>query len=139
MARHILNFFESLSSLTYNRLNKTIWSFVPFRLFLSILQTFTQSRSKLELGAISFQLNWCFYRMVQYIENFFESLSSLTYHRLNKAIWSFIPFRLFFVYPEMFTPLAARSWNRAPFIFSKIGISTEWLGTFKIFLKVYLL
>ena len=104
MARHIQNFFESLSSLTYNRLNKTIWSFVPFRLFLSILQTFTQSRSKLELGAISFQLNWYFYRMVQYIENFFESLSSLTYHRLNKAIWSFIQFRLFFVYPEMFTP-----------------------------------
>ena len=31
-------------------------------------------------------------------KQFFGSISSLTYHRLNKAIWSFIPFLLFFVY-----------------------------------------
>ena len=33
------------------------------------------------------------------LKMFFESLSSLTYNRLNKAIRSFAPFRLFFVYP----------------------------------------
>ena len=37
-----------------------------------------------------------FYRMARYIEFFFEILSSLTYHRLNKTTSSFIPFRLFF-------------------------------------------
>ena len=45
-----LKFFSNLSSLWYHRLNKAIWSFIPFLLFFSILQTqFTLSR--LEAGA----------------------------------------------------------------------------------------
>ena len=98
------SFFQSVSSLTYNRLSKAIWSFAPFRLSSKSLH---YRGSKLELGAISFQQNWYFYRMVQYIEFFFESLSSLTYNRLNKAIWSFISFRLSFVYPAKVYTIAA--------------------------------
>ena len=77
--------------------------------------------------------------MAGYIDNIFESLSSLTYHRLNKAIWSFIPFLLFFVYPAKVYAIAQLEAEAGLFIFSIIGIHTEWLGTLKNFLKVYLL
>ena len=43
----------------------------------------------------------------RHIQNVFESLPSLTYNRLSKAIWSFIPFRLLFVYPANVYTIAA--------------------------------
>ena len=63
--------------------------------FLSILQTFTLSRLKAGAGRHFFSAKLVFLQngSVHSIF-FFESLISLTYNRLNKAIWSFIPFRL---------------------------------------------
>ena len=71
--------------------------------------------------------------MARHIQNFFESLSSLTYNRLNKAIWSFAPFRLFFVYPEKFT----LSRLTPPGRITNLCIKIVHLETLRNFAKIY--
>ena len=86
MARHIQNFFESLSSLTYHRLNKVIWSVIPFLLFLFVCPANVlyaiAARSWGGAGRHLFAAKLVFLQLIaRYIENVFENLSSLTYDR----------------------------------------------------------